>query len=102
MRIREIAKHRLNRLSVNFHITADSRHSLNAAFCTNMILAGPQVSGKIENVTPKTGMFQNTTDTRLQHNAVVWLCLSCARICRGIAHNNLPPAMEVPGLIVPS
>ena len=52
--IREIAKHRLNRLHVHFHITADSRHSLNAAFCTDVILAGPQVSGKIEDAAPKT------------------------------------------------
>ena len=77
-------------------------HSLNAAFCTNTILAGEQVSSKIETATPKTRMFQNTTDTCHQHNAVVWRSLSRASICKRIPHDDLPPAMKVQGLIVPS
>ena len=81
---------------------SDSRHSFNVAFRACVLLAGPHVSGEMENATFKTRMFQNTTATCLLNNAVVWLCLSGASICKGIAHNNLPPAMEVQCLIVPS
>ena len=71
MRLHENAKHQHNQLDVIFKITADRCHSLNAAFCTNTNWTGVQVRGDIETKAPKTGMFQNTTDTCHHNNAVV-------------------------------